>query len=56
MGVRVDKAREEEHSGAVDGLCRRAGDIRGDLQDLLALHQYIGPLGAAAGDDGAAFE
>ena len=55
MGVGVDKAGEEQ---AACDIVNRVGvvEIPSDLHDLFILQQYIGPAGAAAGDNGSAFE
>ena len=57
MGVGVDKAGQEQLAGDVDdpGLSL-GGDGAGDLNDLLAVHQYVGLFGALTGDHRAAPE
>ena len=56
MGVGIDKAGKQQHPGHVHHLCADGGNIAADIEDLLALHQDIGPAGALAGDHGTALE
>ena len=56
MGVGIDEAGKQQHPGHVHHLCADGGNIAADIEDLLALHQDIGPAGALAGDHGTALE
>ena len=54
--VRIDKARVDQLTGGVDDLGTFAGDMRGDLKDLLAFDQkiavFIDPVAFVAADNG----
>ena len=54
MRVRIDSARHDEATGAVERLV--ALQARSDLLDRLALDQHVGDVAAVRGDDGPAFD
>ena len=56
VGVRVDKAGEQQHPGHIHYLRTDGRDVAADVQYLLALHQNIRPAGPLAGDNGTALE
>ena len=56
VGVRVDKAGEQQHPGHIHHLRTDGRNVAADVQYLLALHQNIRPAGPLAGDNGTALE
>ena len=56
MGVGVDKAGEQQHTGHVHHLHVDGGNVAADIHDLLALDQNVGAARTFARHHGAALE
>ena len=56
MRVRVNKAREQELSRHIDHIRLRAGNLRRNLFNFLAVNQHVADLRSAAGYHRAALE